>query len=624
MSPRSTTAFLLLAFLAAVPAHVQQPIQAAGETVLASSEQFEGTFARYAGATSTVTIVARDNRVFAQASQGGGGELLPEGDAAFRFAGGGQSLRFNQHDASTGLYNGFALSRGAGSVEFTRVEALEAAYLDRAGQTRPHALSDAVLMGDLDSAKLLIDNGADPTELDTRAEIAGRNGRRPLNWAAQKNNTEMIQLLLDRGVGIDLTNNGSRFTALHHAAEVGSTEAAQLLIERGASLDLETTSGHTAFDIANLKGHSDVAAIIQTALEERDCAGEGCPPAPTLEAAGYTVPASRDDGLVTGSLAQAATNSETLIRLLSSLERGLYNKVDSLLIIKDGVLVVEQYYNGWDVDRAHPMQSVSKSITSLLVGSAIFEGHIKGVDEPISKYLPKYTSLLVDGKEQITIEDLLTMSAGFDWNEHSPGYTEPGNIRMKEVLSKDAVDFTLTTPFITEPGTTFTYSGGYVTIAGQVIANATDSDSVLEAFEKSALRKLGFENHTWQKQADGRQNTAGGVALRPRDLAKIGQLMLNDGTWNGERVLSKEWVTASLEAHLPTPGTWNEYGYYWWGQTLKTKTASYSADAALGYGGQELILVRDLGLVVVLTATNYQVPTPTETILTGSILPAFE
>lgn len=610
---------LLLGLGLADKAATQSATESDSTIAVTSLPEFVGTYSRFAGSPQQVEIVFERGKLFIQGARGGGGELQRESDTTFRFAG---STGIEFVSEASGEYDSFELTGGGSKRIFTRTETLKIAYRKTAGQLRPHAVSDAVLMGDEPSLAFLIQAGADVEELDTRTEIAGRNGRRPLNWAALADRPLMIRLLLDAGANIDLANR-SGFTPLHHAAEAGATAAVKLLLERGADALLKTARGQTALEVALRRSARPVIELLETATDAQTCGEKDCTPV-DLATSGYQVPEDAGDGLVTGSLQEVHADQAIVARLLANLEKGVFNRVDSLLISKDGKLVVEQYYNGWSADRAHMMQSVSKSITSLLVGSALHQGLLASVGVPILGLLPDHAHLLTDEKATITIEDLLTMSAGFDWDEANPAYGQPGNIRFKEVFSPDPVAFTLSTEFVNEPGTVFTYSGGYVTVVGAILQKVFGKESVLDALHTSTLAGLDFENLRWQEQAGGYQNTAGGVLMRPRDLAKIGQLMLNGGVWKGKRLLSQEWVDASLARHVSTPSDWNEYGYYWWGRSFTTDKGTYQVDAARGWGGQELILVDALDLVVVLTATNYQTPTPLNAILANSILPAFE
>ncbi len=599
---------------------VPSAANSAGTASVTPLDAFIGTYSPYAGARNSVTVAIDDGHLVAGPSGGGVFELIRDEDARFHFSQAPQALVFVA--GADGKYHSFELKQGDSSRTMTRTEVLEARYLEQAGKLRPHALSDAILMADLESAKSLIAAGADVDELDTREEIAGSNGRRPLNWAALNDDASMLQLLLDSGAGIDLTN-GSGFTALHHASEAGSTEAAKLLILAGADLDQRFDRGQTAIEVALRSGAASVVQAIQKALDQR-CGPEGCPAENLESSSGYQVPEQLDDGIPTSALSAVSTKPDSVYRLLADIEGGLYGKVNSLLILKNGHLVVEKYFNGWSAQRTHQMQSVSKSITSLLVGSAIAQGHIESVDDPIGKYLPNHRALLTGGRELITVRHLLTMSAGFDWNEGATSYNDPDNIRQREGRSKDSVAFTLSTDFVNEPGTVFTYSGGYVTVVGEILKNATETESVLDYFNQSTLADMELGEIGWMKQWDGRQNTAGGVLMRPRDLAKIGQMVLDGGTWKGKRILPEQWIKGSLAPHIATPGSWNEYGYFWWGRTFETEKAKYPTDAAQGWGGQELIIVDALDLVVVMTAMNFESAAPTESLMTISILPAFE
>ena len=601
-------------FLVALGLLLASAAHATGQTP--SLDELAGQYSRHLGSRQTVTMISDGDSLRARDSGGGGGLLSHDGDLRFRFPG-GQLLTFERDDS--GRITGFVLSRGSQSRIFHRQDRLEAEYREHAGEQRPHALSDAVLARDLDNATKLIEGGADLSELDDRPEVGGRNGRRPLNWAAILDDTMAIQLLLDAGAEIDATNR-SGMTPLHHAAEAGSSAAARLLIERGTDVERATVRGQTALQIAMRRGHADVAELIRTAGASNDCAEPPCVATDSL----YEVPVDRDDGLSVGSLVSVGAARDLIDQLLADLDGGLYDQVDGLLIMKDGQLVVERYFGSWDVTKAHQMQSVSKSFTSLLAGSAILQGHVASVSDPISKYLPEHRQLLTGGREAITVEHLLTMSAGLDWNEMSTPPTDPGNARVQEVMSDDSIEFTLARDLVETPGAVFNYSGGMVTVLGEVVRNATGSESLLAYVENSTLARLGFEDLGWLGQKDGRQNAAGGLRLRPRDLAKIGQLMLDDGVWRGERLLPEGWVEASLAAHIETPSDWPEYGYLWWGRTYDTDERSYAVDAARGWGGQELILVRELDLAVILTATNFQVPTALDLMMTRFILPTFE
>ena len=156
----------------------------------------------------------------------------------------------------------FVLHRQGRKITFQRVEKLQKEYQAIAKTPRPNGLSDAVLMNDLPAAKALIEKGADVMEMDTRGQIAGRNGRRPLNWAALEDNVVMLELLLKNGADINATNL-SGFTPLHHAAEAGAIEAATFLLKMGADKTLQTKNHRTALEIAAISDNRKLVSVLE-------------------------------------------------------------------------------------------------------------------------------------------------------------------------------------------------------------------------------------------------------------------------------------------------------------------------------------------------------------------------
>jgi CubicO group peptidase (beta-lactamase class C family) len=327
----------------------------------------------------------------------------------------------------------------------------------------------------------------------------------------------------------------------------------------------------------------------------------------------------------TGTVTEVNGDGELINDLIEKLKNGYFGKQNSLLIMKDGMLVVEQYFRGWSQEETHQMQSISKSFTSLLLGDAIAKGYIDSVNDPISKYLPEYKSILVGQKEKITIKDLLTMSAGLDWDEHSTSYNDSNNMRSREMNSADSIEFTLSIPLVYAPGEIFRYSGGYVTVIGEIIKNATGSTSLVDFAGKSSFSKLCITNGYWHKHMDGRQNAAGGLFLRPRDMVKIGQIVLDKGIWNDQQIIDEDWIEESTTKHISTNyNDWGEYGYYWWSKFYYVNDKKYRAIAAKGWGGQRIIIIEDLNLVVVITAENFVRRLYYNSIMKSFIIPAFQ
>lgn len=325
-------------------------------------------------------------------------------------------------------------------------------------------------------------------------------------------------------------------------------------------------------------------------------------------------------------LSNVTDKSKYIDALISKIDigRNNFNNINSLLILKDNKLVVEHYFNGWNVDEPHTVQSVSKSLTSLLVGAAVTENKIVDIKQTLPEFLPNYKEYLSGEKEEITLQNLLTMSAGLDWDEWSISYANPENIRYEEIASADSVAFTLARPLVNKPGTTFSYSGGFVSVVGEVIRQATNQPSVSDYAKNGPLSELCFENAYWFKQGDNRTNVAGGAYLRPRDMLKLGQLVLNEGSWNGKQLIDKEWIIESTKPALDTNLAGTKYGYFWWQTKYYLNGKKYSAILAQGYGGQDIVIIKDLNLVVVKTASNYNSMSLIGRMMTINILPAFE
>lgn len=300
-----------------------------------------------------------------------------------------------------------------------------------------------------------------------------------------------------------------------------------------------------------------------------------------------------------------------------------YANINSLLILKDGKLVFERYFNGWQASDSHSIQSISKSVMSLLAGIAVKQGDIEDVSQPASRYLPSYKQYFEGKKGKITLRDLLTMSPGLYWDEWSKTYEDPENMRRKEIESDDSVAFTLSQRVSHAPGKQFTYSGGTVSVLGEALRVATKQPSVSDYAMKGPLSVLCFDNAFWMKQNDQRSNVAGGISLRPRDMMKLGQLVLDGGKWHGKQLIEPEWLSESTRPLLTTGISGLKYSYFWWNTTYHYKGKQYPAVLARGYGGQDIAIVKDLDLVVVKTAANFHAASLLGRMMVDSILPTF-
>lgn len=319
-------------------------------------------------------------------------------------------------------------------------------------------------------------------------------------------------------------------------------------------------------------------------------------------------PENTNDGWSTESVLNDNSAIKKMDNLISNNE---FKNISSVVIAHNGKIVFENYYNNNNSDTKNNTRSATKSITGTLIGSLIQDGSLKSVDEKASQYSKVNNKQYPDNrKDEITIEDLLTMSSVLecdDWDPNSRGQEE------KMYIIEDWVKFYWDLPikgfpeWKTKPkdskyGRSFSYCTAGVVVLGDIINSITGS---LENYaDKALFSKLGITDYHWQMTPTGLPMTGGGLGLRSRDLLKLGQLYLNGGRWNDNQIISEEFVQKSTEPHAEV-GMFNyEYGYLWWlsefGQDQKEKAYFMS-----GTGGNKIVVVPELELVVVLTSAYY-------------------
>jgi CubicO group peptidase (beta-lactamase class C family) len=349
-------------------------------------------------------------------------------------------------------------------------------------------------------------------------------------------------------------------------------------------------------------------------------------------------PLQTGDGWQTASPASVGLDARQLDRAAARIRNGTYPNVHSLLIVKDGQLVFEEYFPGYawsyageqfrgrlvdfDRDTLHNLASVTKSFTSALVGIAIDQGYIDGVEDRVFDFFPGYAQLREDAKDRITLEHLLTMRSGLEWNEMEVFYDDRQNDLIQLFYVPDPVEYILAKPIVSEPGTDWYYSGGNTNLLGEVIRQATGQR--MDAFAAQTLfAPLGITDYEWDQLNAGVIHASGNLQLRPRDMAKFGLLYLNGGLWKGQRIVSRAWVEASTRAHTPT--SWGGgYGYQWWLRTSEAGSQAVDAFYAAGWGGQYIYVMPALDMVVVFTGGNYVQEEPVDEIITRHILPAVQ
>jgi CubicO group peptidase (beta-lactamase class C family) len=276
----------------------------------------------------------------------------------------------------------------------------------------------------------------------------------------------------------------------------------------------------------------------------------------------------------------------------------------SLLVVKNGYLIAEDYFNEGSVDQKDRLQSVTKSYTSALVGIALEQGYLSSVDQKMLDFFPEIADQITDPrKEQITIRDLLQMRAGYPWEETDPALWDG-------LLSGHYPPLIEEFPLTADPGTEFNYSNLSSAWLGIIVDRATGMN--LKAYaEENLFLPLDVEAGEWGTDAEGHNNGCGDLHLTPRDAARFGLLYLNDGEYEEKQVVPADWVHDSLQRYSEDinltggfPANWGlsisdiGYGYQWW----SARAGEHHFDYAAGHGGQLIVLLDELDMVIVVTS----------------------
>jgi len=350
----------------------------------------------------------------------------------------------------------------------------------------------------------------------------------------------------------------------------------------------------------------------------------------------YHIPEQTNDGWPTASLDEVRIDEKEIREAVERIDDGTYQNVHSILIVKDGKLVFEEYFSGytWDYDDAqfrgeltdfgmdtiHNLASVTKSFTSALVGIAIDQGFLQGVDQKVFAFFPEYASLSDERKDAIILDHLLTMTSGLEWNEMELPYSDTRNDLVQLFIVSDPIEYILAKPVVSEPGTRWYYNGGGTNILGEVIREATGL-RMDDFAEKYLFVPLAITDYEWDHINPDMIHASGNLRLRPRDMAKLGYLYLQRGIWGGHRIVSEEWVEESTKDHVSPRGA-DGYGYQWWLRTYDSGSTPVDSFYAAGWGGQRITVFPSLDMVVVFTGGNYLAEEPADEIIGRHILPA--
>jgi len=327
---------------------------------------------------------------------------------------------------------------------------------------------------------------------------------------------------------------------------------------------------------------------------------------------------------------------EVLAELDADIAAGKYGYIDSLLVIRHGRLVYDRsyrhdysqiygkeakepgalnahdptgpynYFNPWwhpfyRRGDLHSLQSVTKTVTSVVIGVATARGEFPDLATPILKFFDESKVANVDErKRRVTIRHLMTMTGGFDWDENLP-YNDPNNAASLMEASFDWVQFTIDRKMAREPGTVFNYSSGETQLLSHIFHAATGRD-IEEYASEYLFAPLGIERFFWKRSPSGPIDTEGGLYLHPHDLAKIAYLFLKKGVWQGQPIVTPEWVADSVTPQIESDMSGVKYGLKWW--LFPYGDGSHVAWAGSGFGGQMPIIVPEHDLILVFTGWN--------------------
>ena len=336
----------------------------------------------------------------------------------------------------------------------------------------------------------------------------------------------------------------------------------------------------------------------------------------------YVKPVQLADGLPVDDLYNVGIDTGKIVALTKLILDNTYPNIHSLLILRHGKIVYENYFAGEDeidggapvgyvnhgIDSLHDCRSVSKSFTSACVGIAVKQGYIKSIDEPIFSYFPEYAKYFDAAKRKITIRNLLTMTSGLEWNE-KVSYLDADNSETQMDRSNDPITYILSRKLTSTPGTVWNYSGASAMLLGEIIWKAT-GEKLDKYAAKNLFAPLGIRKYDWRSMLYNKNIPAAawGVRLRSRDLAKFGLLYMNYGKWGNTQVLDTVWVKQSLSAQGPRssdPNSPQGYGFQFWvGQMVQPKYKTV-IPFANGNGGQMIYFWRSMDILLVFTCGNY-------------------
>jgi len=483
--------------------------------------------------------------------------------------------------------------------------------LSSAGQTM--GLHEAALVGNLDAVRQHIDAGSDLNQRDAF-------GSTPLIIAVTFGQDEIARALIEAGADLNITSTDGA-TPLHVAAFLCRTEITEALLANGANKFLRNNFGNTPQESVTIpfeyvRGvYDNIAQGLRPLGLELDyerikqtrprIAELLRPRAEELAAAEYT-PLPGDDWKVSTPLEQGL--DPALVGELYLEAAGLTH-LYGVLVVKNGRLIAEGYFNQGAADQKALLQSASKSYTSALVGIALHQGCLSSVDQKMIDFFPELADRITDPRKmEITIRHMLQMRAGYPWEESDSTYW--ASLLYGDLLSP-IVDF----PLVSDPGTEFHYSNLSSHLLGVIVARACETD--LRSFgEDNLFRSMDVELGDWRRDRNGDYVGMGEMHFTARDAARFGLLYLEDGRVADRQVVPADWVAESLRNYSERFDSGGiaagrvgrylhdiGYGYQWW----SARAGDHHFNFAWGHGGQLIILLDELDMVVVVTSDPFYI-----------------
>lgn len=313
----------------------------------------------------------------------------------------------------------------------------------------------------------------------------------------------------------------------------------------------------------------------------------------------YKIPILRDDGIQVADLHTEFKKPDVIVDMVKKTIQGEFRDVHSILIWRNGKLVLEEYFYGYTADKPHQLRSASKSFIGTLVGIAIDQGKIKNENElllPIFATVYKTFEHPDARKDNIKIKDFLTYRHGMDCNDEN---SATAGYEQKMMQSADWAKFTLDLPMIEEPGMRSSYCTACAQTLGRMVEVVTQTP-LAEYGNKNLFAPMGITNYKWRFQADTSSiSTFNQMYLRPRDMLKLAMMYNDNGNWKGKQIVSREWIGKTFEKDDI------EFGYLWRHKYFEVNGKRYHSYLATGNGGQKINIWPELKMITVFTGGNY-------------------